>query len=162
MAQCVRGQRRAEVRGAARSRGWETQAQATSRGPEAVLRIHPQARAGKIGPRQSRQIIHMRIRNQVLLKRPWLFPVFTVSGAFFGLLNRPQNLGPVAIASIFVGVVAVINVWFFVARRGKLSARSPPEPPATKYAAAAGIMPGMPAADISRRRFRPLAVDAPL
>lgn len=68
----------------------------------------------------------MRIRNQVLLKRPWLFPLYTVGGAFTGLLlTNKKGLSVITLASIFIVVISVLNVWFFVTLRRQ--SRKPPE-----------------------------------
>ena len=56
----------------------------------------------------------MRIRNPQFLKRPWLFTIYTFLGAALPLyFGGPSTLHPEVIA-VAAGVVAVVNVWFFV------------------------------------------------
>lgn len=56
----------------------------------------------------------MKIRNQLLLKRPWLFPIYAVIGAVRGLYFGGPRIFSVEVVAIAVGVIAVLNLWFFV------------------------------------------------
>ena len=65
----------------------------------------------------------MKIRNQSLLRRPWLFPIYTVLGVPLGLyLSRDavKVLNNATVILIGVGCVAAINVWFFASLRQTL------------------------------------------
>lgn len=53
------------------------------------------------------------IKNQVFLKRPWLFAVFTVIGASYIFLPV-NNLGTMTRILVFVGTVVVLNAWFLL------------------------------------------------
>ena len=59
----------------------------------------------------------MRIRNQHLLKRPWLFPVYTLIGGAIGLLSVTSGLSVAMRGAIFVVCISLMNVWFFIALR---------------------------------------------
>jgi hypothetical protein len=54
----------------------------------------------------------MIIRNQALLKWPWLLPVSTAIGAAYVFL-KDSGLSFVAKLAIYFGTVAAINLWFF-------------------------------------------------
>jgi hypothetical protein len=69
----------------------------------------------------------MKVRNQQLLKRPWLFSIYTIIGGaltIYFAAPPAQNTDVIAVA---VGVVAVINIWFFVSLRQTLRSQKPPE-----------------------------------
>ena len=55
----------------------------------------------------------MRVKNQVFIRRPWLFPALTTIGFAFGIFGTDNNLGPWVSAAVFVGCVVVVNLWFF-------------------------------------------------
>lgn len=60
----------------------------------------------------------MRIRNQSLLKRPWLFPICTVTGVFVGLfVEGTKGLSAPTIIFVLVGICIAPNIWFFVSLR---------------------------------------------
>ena len=64
----------------------------------------------------------MRIRNQVWLKRPWLFPICTALGAATGVfVAGTQGLNVITLALIIIGTVAGVNAWFFVSLRKTLA-----------------------------------------
>jgi hypothetical protein len=57
----------------------------------------------------------MTIRNQHLLKRPWLFPIFTTLGAVLGVFEGgTHGLSVMTLALILIGTFAVVNTWFFI------------------------------------------------
>jgi uncharacterized membrane protein AbrB (regulator of aidB expression) len=74
-----------------------------------------------------RSTSRVRIRNQIFLKRPWLFPIFSVIGGCIGLFNRPKELSNTAVMSIFLVVIIVINTWFFISLWRTTRERKPPE-----------------------------------
>jgi hypothetical protein len=58
----------------------------------------------------------MTIRNRVLLKRPWLWPVCAALGAAC-IFTQPNGLGIITEIAIYLGVVVTLNILFFVALR---------------------------------------------
>lgn len=54
----------------------------------------------------------MIIRNQALLRWPWLLPVCSLIGAAYIFL-KDNGLSFVVKLAIFFGTVAAINLWFF-------------------------------------------------
>ena len=61
----------------------------------------------------------MTIRNQALIKRPWLFPVCSIIGCSV-VFFQSNNLSTTATAAIYVGVIALMNTLFFVALKQTL------------------------------------------
>jgi hypothetical protein len=68
----------------------------------------------------------MRIRNQVFLKRPWLFPVFSTIGAASVFFQGPAVSPTIKIAIFFV-VLVLLNAFFFAALRRTQRNQDPPE-----------------------------------
>jgi len=65
----------------------------------------------------------MKIRNQSLLRRPWLFPVYTLLGVPLGLYlggDAVKVLNYPTVIFIFVGCIAALNVWFFASLKQTL------------------------------------------
>jgi hypothetical protein len=65
----------------------------------------------------------MKVRNQSLLQRPWLFPIYTVLGVPLGLYlsgGAVKVLGNATVILIGVGCVAALNAWFFISLRQTL------------------------------------------
>jgi len=65
----------------------------------------------------------MIIRNQSLLRRPWLFPVYTVLGVLIGLYfggDAVRVLNNLTVILIGVACIAALNVWFFASLRQTL------------------------------------------
>jgi hypothetical protein len=54
----------------------------------------------------------MIIRNQVLIKWPWLLPVCSLIGAAYVFLQA-NGLSFVVKVAVYVGTEAAINLWFF-------------------------------------------------
>jgi NADH:ubiquinone oxidoreductase subunit 6 (subunit J) len=55
----------------------------------------------------------MKIRNQALIKRPWIWPVCTTIGAAL-IFVQGANISLTTKVEIFSGVVVVLNAFFFV------------------------------------------------
>jgi hypothetical protein len=62
----------------------------------------------------------MKIRNQQLLKRPWLFTIYTAVGGLLPLYLGGPAAQTAEVILVAVGVLAVLNVWFFVSLRQTL------------------------------------------
>jgi hypothetical protein len=62
----------------------------------------------------------MKIGNQMFLKRPWLFTIYTIiGGGLFLYFGGPQTQNA-AVVVVAAGVVTVINIWFFVSLKQTL------------------------------------------
>jgi hypothetical protein len=62
----------------------------------------------------------MKIRNQVLLRLPWLFSACTIIGVPLGLYlsgDALKVLSKLTLILIGVGCIAALNLWFFVSLR---------------------------------------------
>jgi hypothetical protein len=62
----------------------------------------------------------IKIKNQNLIKYPWLFALSTVIGGAYPLYfggPAAQTPGVIAIAAV---VVAVLNIWFYLSLRKTL------------------------------------------
>jgi len=60
------------------------------------------------------------IKNQLFLKKPWMFTVMTAVGGFFGILyanNSGLAFGFVANAAMFIAILVIFNTLFFLALR---------------------------------------------
>ena len=56
----------------------------------------------------------LKVTNPQFLKRPWLFALYTViGGALPVYFGRPVTLD-LGVIAIIAGVVAALNVWFYV------------------------------------------------
>jgi hypothetical protein len=65
----------------------------------------------------------MKIKNQQFLKRPWLFTIYAAIGVGLSIyFGGPAAQTPEVIL-VAVGVLAVLNVWFFVSLRQTLRAQ---------------------------------------
>jgi hypothetical protein len=69
----------------------------------------------------------VKIRNQLFLKRPWLFPILTVLGGAIPLFNKRKELSFTLEVSLFLVVIIVINAWFFISLRRTTREQKPPE-----------------------------------
>ena len=69
----------------------------------------------------------MKIRNQQFLKRPWLFTIYTVIGGLLPLYFAGPAAQTAEVIVVAVGVVALLNVWFFVSLSQTLRDQKRPE-----------------------------------
>lgn len=76
----------------------------------------------------------MIIRNQVLLKQPWLWPVCTLTGSAY-IFVEDSGLSAMAKLAIYFGTVCVSNIWFFSSLRQTQRNRTPDPPPGDKISA---------------------------
>jgi hypothetical protein len=56
----------------------------------------------------------MTVRNPSLLKRPWLFPIYTVIGGVLGLVFGGPKVISTAVIIVALVIIALLNAWFFV------------------------------------------------
>ena len=62
----------------------------------------------------------MKIKNQLFLKKPWLFPILSVIGVALALLtNSGEGLSLQTKVAIGGAVILSANVWFFWALAGR-------------------------------------------
>ncbi len=59
----------------------------------------------------------MKMGNQQFLKRPWLFSIYTIIGGAVPIYFGGPSAQNTDVIAIVVGIVAIINIWFFLTLR---------------------------------------------
>lgn len=65
-------------------------------------------------------MLSIKIKNQQFLKRPWLFALYTVIGGAWPIYFAGPKAQNIEVISVAVGVVAVLNLWFYLSLRQTL------------------------------------------
>jgi hypothetical protein len=68
----------------------------------------------------------MRIKNPVLLKRPWLFPVCTTLGAAF-VFRQGIDISLTIKGAVFLVIVVAFDIVFFLALKRTRQNQNPPQ-----------------------------------
>lgn len=56
----------------------------------------------------------MKVKNPSLLRRPWLFPIYTLIGGALGLIFGGPKVISAGVIIVALAVIALLNAWFFV------------------------------------------------